>query len=76
MATESKAVDLGKLQDEERKARVVVRSLGLAYSAAHRRMELAQASRDLAWAKWNNAQKELDKAKQAVLDGARSVAQG
>lgn len=76
MAQESKAVDLGKLQDDERKARALVRSLGQAYGSAHRRMESAQSARDLAYIKWQNAQKELDKAKQAVLDGARSVAQG
>lgn len=76
MATESKAVDLGKLQDQ-----VVFYTKKLAegtmqLNKLRENLTAAQARFDTRMHNQEILKELLDKARQAVLDGARSVAQG
>jgi hypothetical protein len=76
MAQESKAVDLGKLQDNAKSAAKVYEAHMNLYVAQKRKAEGAFAVAEVTRLKCEKYKSELDKAKQAVLDGARSVAQG
>jgi hypothetical protein len=69
-----KAIDLGKLQDAQRKA---VNNFNAAQSnvmSAVAATAKARTAEERARTKWSIAKKELDQANQAVLEGARTVA--
>lgn len=76
MAQENRAVDLGKLQSELRFAQTFYRQRNVQLGAAKSKLESAKNGYDKALNGLSEAKEMLDKAKQAVLDGARSVAQG
>lgn len=76
MATETKAVDLGKLQDALRLAKITHKAHLKTLQLAVDKMLAAQRVVD----KWQIVVSEdkilVDKAKAAMLEGARTVAQG
>lgn len=76
MATESKAVDLGKLQDEVLRHTKMLSQWMINKANAKKALERAQSQYDNISHNVEVRKECLDKAKQAVLDGARSVAQG
>ena len=72
----SNPIDLGKLQAEQYKAEALVRSATRVLDGAWTKHENALQALDNAKKKCKAAHESLDKARQAVLDGARSIAQG
>lgn len=76
MATESKAVDLGALQNNYRTMQASLRKMDVIVQDRKKKQDVAMQNYDASAVRRNDMQKELDKARQAMLDGARSVAQG
>jgi hypothetical protein len=76
MAQESKASDLGALQDAQRKAEALARSASVSLTAAYTKLGRAEDAKNEAKKKFEDAAKALDTAKRAVLEGARAVANG
>ena len=69
-----KSIDLGKLQDAQRKAEALAKAASIALTAAYTKYDAAAEAKDRAKKKFQDAANALDTAKRAVIEGARSVA--
>jgi hypothetical protein len=76
MAQESKAIDLGKLQDALRSAEARVKSADALKINSYRAFEKARTKMASDHDAWVKAKDSLDNAKKAVIEGARTIAQG
>jgi hypothetical protein len=71
-----KSIDLGKLQDELNNAKRMRTKQNFALNAANSKLQSAQRAYDAAKKKWTTAQNAVDSAETAVLEAARTIANG
>jgi hypothetical protein len=75
MMANEKAIDLGKLQEAMRNAEAKVKSTNSLKLRSHSAVEHARNRLAKDHENWMKAREELDKARTAVLEAARAVAQ-
>jgi len=68
------SIDLGGLQQDHRKAKAALAAAQATWTAAARKVELACAAADRARAKVDEQKSNVEKARVAMLEGARTAA--
>lgn len=76
MATESKPIDLGALQSMQKHAEAMVTTARRILDGAYTKYDNAAQALENAKVRHKDAQEFLAKAKRAVIEGARTVANG